>query len=164
MKRLIVLFFLLPAGMCFGQQQELTVKTIYGGEGGSLTGRAPDTIKWSPDGTKVSYIVHDEQGENAQLYYIDATTGKPAVLVASEKLAAMKPPDSSNKDDRERDNRARYHVAAYHWAPDSDLMLYPRKTHSISGPAARIHLFTRIHNHFRRELLGEQPMEPGKAE
>jgi len=45
-----------------------------------------------------------------------------------------------------------------------DLMLYPRKTHSISGPAARIHLFTRIRDHFRRELLGTQNMEPGKAE
>lgn len=114
-KRRIVLFFLLLAGTCFGQQQELTVKIIYGGVGGSLTGRAPDTIKWSPDGTKVSYIVHDQQGENAQLYYID-------------------------------------------------LMLCPRKAHSISGPAARIHLFTRIHNNFRRELLSEQPMEPGRAE
>jgi len=36
-----------------------------------------------------------------------------------------------------------------------DLLLYPRKTHAISGPAARIHLFTRIRNHFRHELLGE---------
>ena len=124
MKRLIVLFLLVLAGTCFGQQQELTVKTIYGGAGGSLTGRAPDTIKWSPDGAKVSYIVHDEQGENAQLYYIDVTTGKPTVLVAQEKLAAMKPPESNTKDDRERDNRARYHVAAYHWAPDSKHILF----------------------------------------
>src|SRR5205807_5369787 len=45
-----------------------------------------------------------------------------------------------------------------------DLMLYPRKTHGISGPQARVHLFTRIRDHFRRELLGTQSMEPGKAE
>jgi dipeptidyl-peptidase 4 len=114
----LVIFF---ASFCFAQQ-ELTVQTIYGGS--NLTGRAPDTIEWSPDGTKVSYIVHDEQDENAQLFYIDVTTGKPAVLVASEKLAAMKPPVSKDKDDREKDNRARYHVAAYHWAPDSKHILF----------------------------------------
>jgi dipeptidyl-peptidase-4 len=36
-----------------------------------------------------------------------------------------------------------------------DLQIYPRKTHAISGQATRIHLFNRIRNHFRHELLGE---------
>ena len=35
-----------------------------------------------------------------------------------------------------------------------DLQLFPRKTHSISGPGTRVYLFTRIREHFRRELLG----------
>jgi dipeptidyl-peptidase-4 len=35
-----------------------------------------------------------------------------------------------------------------------DLQLYPRKTHGIGGREARVHLFTRIRDHFRRELLG----------
>jgi dipeptidyl-peptidase-4 len=35
-----------------------------------------------------------------------------------------------------------------------DLMLYPGKTHSISGPEARVHLFRRIQEHFEKELLG----------
>jgi dipeptidyl-peptidase-4 len=35
------------------------------------------------------------------------------------------------------------------------LLLYPRKTHGISGPAARTHLFTRIREEFLRELVGE---------
>jgi len=35
-----------------------------------------------------------------------------------------------------------------------DLQVYPRKTHSISGPGTRVHLFTRIRSHFHRELLG----------
>jgi dipeptidyl-peptidase-4 len=34
-----------------------------------------------------------------------------------------------------------------------DLQLYPRKTHGISGLQARTHLFTRIREHFRQELL-----------
>jgi dipeptidyl-peptidase-4 len=37
-----------------------------------------------------------------------------------------------------------------------DLQLYPRKTHGISGPQARTHLFTRIRSHFHRELLGTE--------
>jgi dipeptidyl-peptidase-4 len=45
-----------------------------------------------------------------------------------------------------------------------DLLLYPRKTHGISGPAARIHLYTRIRDHFRHELLGEQNAVPEKSE
>jgi dipeptidyl-peptidase-4 len=35
-----------------------------------------------------------------------------------------------------------------------DLQVYPRKTHGISGQAARTHLYNRIRNHFRTELLG----------
>jgi dipeptidyl-peptidase-4 len=38
-----------------------------------------------------------------------------------------------------------------------DLQLYPRKTHGIAGREARVHLFTRIRNHFRQELLGLAP-------
>jgi dipeptidyl-peptidase-4 len=34
-----------------------------------------------------------------------------------------------------------------------DLLVYPRKTHGISGPATRTHLFNHIRNHFRHELL-----------
>jgi dipeptidyl-peptidase 4 len=33
-----------------------------------------------------------------------------------------------------------------------DLQLYPRKTHSISGPTARVHLYTRIVEHFEKNL------------
>jgi dipeptidyl-peptidase-4 len=33
-----------------------------------------------------------------------------------------------------------------------DLLLYPQKTHSISGPVARRHLFTAIAEYFKRNL------------
>jgi dipeptidyl-peptidase-4 len=102
--------------------QELTIESIYAPNG--LTGRAPDTVRWSPDSKKVSYFLHQEQGGSADLYYIDVTSGKPAVLVGSEKIAAMKPPVSGSKDDREKDNRERYRVAGYHWAPDSGHILF----------------------------------------
>ncbi|HEU4417045.1 MAG TPA: DPP IV N-terminal domain-containing protein [Candidatus Angelobacter sp.] len=122
MKRFFFVIFLASFLYTAAAAQELTIESIYAPNG--ITGRAPDTIKWSPDGKKVSYFLHQEQGDKADLYYIDVTSGKPAVLVASDKIAAMKPPVSTSKDDREKDNRARYHVAGYHWAPDSEHILF----------------------------------------
>src|SRR5882757_3615107 len=122
LKRLVLSLFLAMATCAVAPAQELTVQSIYGSAG--LTGRSPDTVKWSPDGKKFSYFLHQEQGEKADLYYIDVTSGKPAVLVASEKIAAMKPPVTGSKDDREKDNRERYRVAGYHWAPDSEHILF----------------------------------------
>jgi dipeptidyl-peptidase 4 len=121
-KKLFLSVFLAAFVCAVATAQELTIQSIYGSA--SLTGRAPDTIEWSPDGKKVSYFLHQEQGDKADLYYIDVTSGKPAVLVASEKIAAMKPPVATSKDDREKDNRVRYGVAGYHWAPDSEHLLF----------------------------------------
>jgi dipeptidyl-peptidase-4 len=121
-KRFFFSIFLIALVGTAATAQELTIQSIYAPNG--LTGRVPDTIKWSPDGKKVSYFLHQEQGDKADLYYIDVTSGKPAVLLASEKIAAMKPPVTGTKDDREKDNRERYHVAGYHWAPDSEHILF----------------------------------------
>ncbi|HWG40814.1 MAG TPA: hypothetical protein VN679_05390, partial [Candidatus Acidoferrales bacterium] len=128
MKRLLLAACLAAFASSVLCAQELTIESIYAPNG--ITGRAPDTIEWSPDGKKVSYVLHEEVSGNAEgggkadLYYIDVATGKPAVLVASDKIAAMTPPPSKNKDDRERDNRARYQVAGYHWSPDSQHILF----------------------------------------
>jgi dipeptidyl-peptidase 4 len=127
-KRLFLVVCLVALSASVLSAQELTIESIYAPNG--ITGRAPDTIEWSPDGKKVSYVLHEEVSGNAEnggkadLYYIDAATGKPAVLVASDKIASMTPPPSKNKDDRERDNRARYQVAGYHWSPDSQHILF----------------------------------------
>ena len=103
--------------------KELTIESIFA-EGG-ITGRAPESVQWSPDGTKVSFVQKDDSGEHAALYYVDVASGaKPAVLVAQERLAEMQPPTSSKSDDRAKDNRSRYSVAAYHWSPDSKHILF----------------------------------------
>jgi dipeptidyl-peptidase 4 len=98
---------------------------------GGVTGREPETVKWSPDGTRVSYVLRDDSGEHGQLHYIDVANGKPAVLVATEKLASLSPPENAggkqNKDDRERERRSRYSIAGYHWAPDSKHLLFDSK-------------------------------------
>jgi dipeptidyl-peptidase-4 len=123
-----LLFVVLWAGAALAQQspaaepQELTIQSIYAPNG--IPDRMPQAIKWSPDGSKVSYFLRDEKGGKVQLYYIDVATGKPAVLVASEKLRTMTPPNAKNADDRNKDNRERYHVAPYHWAPDSQHILF----------------------------------------
>jgi dipeptidyl-peptidase-4 len=102
---------------------ELTIESIYA-EGG-ITGRPPESVQWSPDGTKVSFVQRDDSGESGGLYFVDVTSGaKPAVLVAKEKLLEMRPPTSGKSDDRAKDNRERYSVAAYHWAPDSKHILF----------------------------------------
>ena len=130
MKRLIRLFAIASLALPLVAQQpkEITIPAIFA-EGG-ITGSAPETVKWSPDGTRLSYVLRDDSGQHGQLWYVDLS-GKPAVLVASEKLAALAPPEvtggKQNKDDRARDNRRRYSVAGYHWSPDSKHLLFDSK-------------------------------------
>jgi len=102
--------------------QELTVDKIFSGPG--LTGRQPETLKWSPDGKKISYILRDESGANGQLWYIDVSIGKPAILVTQDRLASLAPPDYQIRNERELERRLRYGIAGYHWAPDSKHLLF----------------------------------------
>jgi dipeptidyl-peptidase-4 len=103
-------------------QQPLTIEAIFAD--GGITGRAPEAVKWSPDGTKVSYVQRDDSGERGALYYIDLATGKPAVLVSAEKLSSLAPSSSSIKDERQKEAMQRYSIAAYHWSPDSKHLLF----------------------------------------
>ena len=102
--------------------KQLSIDAIFA-EGG-LTGRAPETIKWSPDGTKVSFVLRDDSGEHGELWYVDAATGEKKVLVSQVKLSQLAPPASRIKDEREKERVTRYHVAAYSWSPDSKHLLF----------------------------------------
>jgi dipeptidyl-peptidase-4 len=103
-------------------EKKLTIEAIFA-EGG-ITGRAPETVKWSPNGTQVSFVQRDDAGEHGELWYVDATTGEKKVLVSESKLAQLAPPASRIKDEREKERVTRYHVAAYNWAPDSKHLLF----------------------------------------
>ena len=121
--------------------QALTIEAIFAD--GGILGRAPEGVKWSPDGTKVSYVQRDDSGEHGALYFIDLSTGKPAVLVSSEKLSSLAPPASSIKDERQKEAAQRYSVAAYHWSPDSKHLLFDSMgqlwTYSLdSGTAVQV--------------------------
>ncbi len=102
--------------------QQLTIEAIFAD--GGLLGRVPEGVAWSPDGSKVSYLLRDDSGEHGTLYSIDLATGKPAVLVSTEKLSSLAPPASSIKDERQKEAVQRYSIAAYHWSPDSKHLLF----------------------------------------
>jgi len=100
---------------------QLTVKAIFAP--GGLTGPAPQNVQFSPDGTKVSYILRDDSGERGELWYVDIASGKKAVLVSENKLAKLAPP-FDRLSEREKERRTRYSVAQYYWAPDSGHILF----------------------------------------
>src|SRR5690348_16596753 len=92
--RLLFSIFLTSAfALCQSAAQpakKLTIEGIFA-EGG-ITGRAPETIKWSPDNKKISFVQRDDSGEHGQLWYVDAATGEKKVLVSEVKLQALAPP------------------------------------------------------------------------
>ena len=100
----------------------LTIEAMYAP--GGLTGRGPETMEWSPDGTKLSFVQRDNEGEHGELWYVDAATGEKKVLVNAAKLASLAPDYTKIKDEREKERLTRYHVAAYLWAPDSKHLIF----------------------------------------
>ncbi len=100
----------------------LTIENIFAP--GGITGRAPEAIKWSPDGTKISFVQRDASGEHGELWYVEVATGNKAVLVSESKLQSLAPPVSRLKNDIQREWVQRYGVAAYHWSPDSKYLLF----------------------------------------
>jgi dipeptidyl-peptidase-4 len=100
----------------------LTIERIF--TPGAVTGREPETMEWSPDGMKLSYVQRDDKGEQGELWYVDAATGEKKVLVSSAKLASLAPDVNNVKNEREKERLTRYHVAAYLWAPDSKHLIF----------------------------------------
>jgi dipeptidyl-peptidase-4 len=100
----------------------LTIESLF--QPGGLAGRGPETMEWSPDGTKLSFVERDKKGEGGELWYIDAATGEKKVLVSAAKLAQLDPDVNKVKNEREKERLTRYHVAAYLWAPDSKHLIF----------------------------------------
>jgi hypothetical protein len=71
----------------------LTIEAIFAP--GGLGGRGPETLEWSPDGSKLTFV--ERTGEQGELWYVDATTGEKKVLVSAAKLAALAPDYSKGR-------------------------------------------------------------------
>lgn len=117
-----LLVLLAPAHAQVQQTKPLTLEQIF--TPGGITGRAPENIEWSPDGSKLSFVQREDDGERGELWYIDAANGEKKVLVSAAKLAALAPDYNKVKDEREKERLTRYHVAAYIWAPDSKHLIF----------------------------------------
>ena len=103
-------------------KKPLTIETIFAA--GGITGRPPETIRWTADHTKFSYIQRDDSGGHGELWLVDAAAGQKSLLVSETKLATLAPPVEKIKDEREIERINRYHVDPYHWAPDSKHLLF----------------------------------------
>ena len=123
---LLALIFVLVLSVASGAQtaptKPLTIEALF--QPGGLGGRGPETVEWSPDGTKLSFVQRDEKGEKGELWYVDTATGEKKVLVSAAKLAALDPDVNKVKNEREKERLTRYHVAAYLWAPDSKHLIF----------------------------------------
>ena len=109
----------------------LSIATIY--QPGGLGGRGPETLEWSPDGTKLTFVQRDEKAEKGELWYVDAVTGEKKVLVSAAKLSSLDPDVNKVRNEREKERLTRYHVAAYLWAPDSKHMIFESGAHKYAA-------------------------------
>ncbi|HLW84974.1 MAG TPA: S9 family peptidase [Candidatus Sulfotelmatobacter sp.] len=122
---ILSLFLQVRAGAQSAAQQEtkpLTIERLF--TPGAMGGRGPETMEWSPDGARLSFVQRDEKGEQGELWYVDASTGEKKVLVSAAKLASLAPDYNKVKDEREKERLTRYHVAAYLWSPDSKHLIF----------------------------------------
>jgi dipeptidyl-peptidase 4 len=120
---IVLWFFIAPLwARSTAPTKPLTIEAIYAP--GGLEGRAPENFAWSPDGTKLSYVQRDDEGEHGELWYVDAATGEKKVLVSAAKLALLAPDYNKVKDEREKERLTRYHVAPYIWSPDSKHLIF----------------------------------------
>jgi len=117
-----VLLALAPAAAQTAPTKPLTLDAIY--QPGGLGGRGPETIEWSPDGTKLSFLQNGGEGEGRSLWFMDTATGEKKILVSASKLASLAPEVNGVKNERERERLTRYQVAPYVWAPDSKHLIF----------------------------------------
>ncbi len=103
-------------------KKPLTIEAIFAN--GGITGRPPETIQWTPDYTKFTFIQRDDSGEHGALWSVDAATGQKTLLINETKLATLAPSLEKIKDEREIERISRYHVDPYRWAPDSKHLLF----------------------------------------
>jgi dipeptidyl-peptidase-4 len=99
----------------------LTIESVFAG--GGITGREPESIKWSPDGAKVSFVQRTGSGARGALYAVDVASGQKTILVAEDKWATLFPPVPTAMQEGGKEWNRRYPADDYAWAPDSAHLL-----------------------------------------
>ena len=88
----------------------------------NLTGAPPQSVTWSPDGKRVSYLASDDDttGKPGDIVQIDAATGHASILATAAQLDKL---SSDSINEKDKDHRARYGMSSYLWADDSKHLL-----------------------------------------
>ncbi|MHB8733744.1 MAG: S9 family peptidase [Terriglobales bacterium] len=119
------LFVLALCSTVVGQQtapKTFSVRDIFAEPG--LTGPAPETIEWSPDGKRLTFLERARGNKLANLYEIDPDSSRRSVLVPGAVLAGAAESLDKLTNEREKERRARYGVASYHWSPSGRQIIY----------------------------------------
>lgn len=104
-------------------QKPYAVADIYSEPG--LTGYAPSTVEWSPDGRHLTYLLQQAGSKLADLYVVDVATGETRLLVKGSVLAGAGQKESHSVQSEVRQERqSRYGMASYHWSPKGDFLVY----------------------------------------
>ena len=123
--RTCLFIFLLACNSAFGQQaapKSFSVRDIFAEPG--LTGPAPETIEWSPDGKRLTFLERAGGNKLANLFEIDPDSSRRAVLVPGTVLSGAAENLDKLSNEREKERRARYGVASYHWSPSGRQIVY----------------------------------------
>lgn len=88
------------------------------------TGESPRSFEWSPDGSKLTFLLRNKDSDLADLYVIDTATGKRSVLISGDVLAGAAASPDKIKNERKKERITRYGVSSYHWSPKGDAIFY----------------------------------------
>src|SRR5215472_19074818 len=98
--RLLLLLALSQAPLAVAAPPSYSIADIFAEPG--LTGYAPESLEWSRDGKHLSYLLRDPKTKLADLYLVDADSGKTTLLMTGKELAGAALPPSAIKNQREQ--------------------------------------------------------------
>ncbi len=92
-----------------------------------LSGTAPRSLKFSPDGTQVSYLQgKDENYRQLDLWVYDIQSGERRLLVDSARFSGnARELDDVEKARRERQRISGQGIVEYFWSADASALLFP---------------------------------------
>lgn len=137
---------LLPAALCAlilavpAQAEPLTIERLV--ESPSLSGAAPRGVKFSPDGTRVTYLERAESDASRRdLWAYDLRTNQAVMLLDSAEFTAV-PESEAERARRERQRIAETGVTEYVWDRQGKALLVPKSgdvwLKPLDGPIRRL--------------------------